>query len=86
MAGAWCNLASSITAEMASNLGYDWVLLDQEHGPGDNITLFHQMQAISTGGAAALVRITWNEMPRFNLKTICSECQRVRRSFQKGSS
>ena len=65
MAGAWCNLASSITTEMASTLGFDWVLIDQEHGPGDNLTLLHQMQAISVGGAAALVRLTWNEMPRF---------------------
>lgn len=65
MAGAWCNLGSSITPEMASTMGYDWVLIDQEHGPGDNITLLHQMQAISIGGAAPMVRITWNEMPRF---------------------
>ena len=33
MAGAWCNLGSSITVEMASSMGYDWILLDQEHGP-----------------------------------------------------
>ena len=65
MAGAWCNLGSSITVEMASCMGYDWILLDQEHGPGDNLTLLHQMQAISAGGAAPLVRLTWNEMPRF---------------------
>jgi 2-keto-3-deoxy-L-rhamnonate aldolase RhmA len=65
MAGAWCNLASSITTEMASNMGFDWVLVDQEHGPGDNMTLLHQIQAISTGDAAAVVRLTWNEMPRF---------------------
>ena len=63
--GAWCNLGSSITTEMASTMGYDWVLVDQEHGPGDNMTLLHQMQAISIGPAAPLVRITWNEMPRF---------------------
>lgn len=65
MAGAWCNLGSSITVEMASTMGYDWVLIDQEHGPGDNMTLLHQMQAISVGQAAPLVRIAWNEMPRF---------------------
>lgn len=65
MAGAWCNLGSSITAEMASIMGYDWVLLDQEHGPGDNINLLSQVQAISIGAAAPLVRIAWNEMPRF---------------------
>ena len=55
MAGAWCNLGSSITTEMASTMGYDWVLLDQEHGPGDNMTLLNQMQAISVGRAAPLV-------------------------------
>lgn len=65
MAGAWCNLGSSITVEMASTMGYDWVLLDQEHGVGDNMNLLNQMQAISVGGAASLVRIAWNEMPRF---------------------
>lgn len=65
MAGAWCNLASGITVEMASTMGYDWVLVDQEHGPGDNMTLFGQIQAISVGSAAPLVRIAWNEMPRF---------------------
>jgi len=65
MAGAWCNLGSSITVEMASMMGYDWVLVDQEHGPGDNMNLLGQVQAISVGGAAPLVRIAWNEMPRF---------------------
>ena len=63
--GAWCNLGSSITTEMASTMGYDWVLVDQEHGPGDNMTLLHQMQSISIGQSASFVRITWNEMPRF---------------------
>lgn len=63
--GAWCNLGSSITTEMASTMGYDWVLVDQEHGPGDNMTLLHQIQSISIGQAAPFVRITWNEMPRF---------------------
>ena len=32
MAGAWCNLASPLTAEMAARAGFDWVLIDQEHG------------------------------------------------------
>ena len=65
LAGTWSNLGSCITTEMASRLGFDWILLDQEHGPGDNITLLHQIQSISTGRAAPIVRITWNEMPRF---------------------
>jgi len=64
MAGAWCNLGSSLTVEMAAGIGYDWILLDQEHGPGDNMTLLHQIQAIGSQ-AAPIVRIAWNEMPRF---------------------
>ncbi len=65
MAGAWCNLASPITVEMAARTGYDWILLDQEHGPGDNITLLHQIQAAQGGPGAPIVRIVWNEMPLF---------------------
>jgi len=60
MVGAWCNLGSSLTVEMAARIGYDWILLDQEHGPGDNLTLLHQMQAAQIGKAAPIVRIAWN--------------------------
>ena len=58
-AGAWCNLASSITTEMAGAVGFDWVLLDQEHGPGDNMTLLHQMQSLAGARAGVIVRVPW---------------------------
>jgi 2-keto-3-deoxy-L-rhamnonate aldolase RhmA len=61
MAGAWCNLASGITTEMAAQAGFDWILIDQEHGPGDNLTLLNQLQAIGDRPSAAIVRIAWNE-------------------------
>lgn len=65
MSGAWCNLASSITIEMAARAGYDWVLIDHEHGPGDNLTLLQQIQAIGERPSAAIVRIAWNERVSF---------------------
>lgn len=65
MAGAWCNLASSITVEIAASAGFDWVLIDQEHGPGGSETLFGQLQAVGQRSCAPIVRIAWNEMPRF---------------------
>ncbi len=65
MAGAWCNLASGITTEMAAIAGFDWILIDQEHGPGDSMTLLQQIQAIGTRPSAPITRIAWNEMPRF---------------------
>ncbi len=65
MAGAWCNLASGITTEMAAIAGFDWILIDQEHGPGDSMTLLQQIQAIGARPSAPITRIAWNEMPRF---------------------
>ncbi len=59
LAGAWSNLTTPICAEMAGALGYDWILLDQEHGPGDNMTLLHQIQAAARFPATVVVRLPW---------------------------
>jgi 4-hydroxy-2-oxoheptanedioate aldolase len=65
LTGFWLNLGSSVTAEMAGLAGFDWVLLDHEHGPGGEETLLHQLQAVSATPATCLVRIAANEPPRF---------------------
>jgi 4-hydroxy-2-oxoheptanedioate aldolase len=65
LAGFWLNLGSAVTAEMAGLAGFDWVLLDHEHGPGGEETLLHQLQAVSATPAACLVRVAANEPPRF---------------------
>jgi len=65
LAGVWCNLGSAITAEIAASAGFDWILIDQEHGPGDNETLLGQLQAVGQRSCAPIVRLAWNEMPRF---------------------
>ena len=65
MGGIFLNLGSSITAEIAGNSGFDWIILDMEHGPGDHQVLLSQLQAIEGTSAAALVRISWNMLPRF---------------------
>ena len=65
LGGVFLNLGSTLTAEIAGNAGLDWVLLDMEHGPGDHQVLLAQLQAIESTPAVALVRIAWNELPRF---------------------
>jgi 2-keto-3-deoxy-L-rhamnonate aldolase RhmA len=65
LAGSWLNLGSPITAEMAGLAGFDWVLLDHEHGPGSDTTIVTQLQAVSGTPAAALVRIAANDPARF---------------------
>ncbi len=60
-AGAWLQIASPITAEIMSQAGFDWLLIDMEHGPGDILTLVSQVQAMKGTGTAALVRPAWND-------------------------
>lgn len=65
MVGTWLNLGSSLTAEIAGKTGFDWVLVDLEHGFGDYESLVHQLQALSGTSTASIVRIAWNEPFRF---------------------
>lgn len=59
-AGAWLQIGSSMTAEIISQAGFDWLMIDMEHAPVDFMTLVSQMPAM-TGGATPLVRAPWND-------------------------
>ena len=65
MGGTWLNLGSSLTAEIAGKSGFDWVLVDLEHGMGDRYELVTQLQAVDATPAAPLVRIAWNDATLF---------------------
>lgn len=65
LAGAWLNLGSSVSAEITGRAGFDWILIDQEHGVGGEESLLHQLQALEASSAVSIVRIAWNEAPRF---------------------
>lgn len=55
--GLWMVLASGVVAEMASHAGFDWCLIDAEHGPNDLITIQGQLQAMNGAPASAVVRV-----------------------------
>ena len=65
MAGTFLNLGSSLTAEMAGQAGFDWVLIDLEHGAGDRQQLLLQVQALESSPAFPVVRIAWNDPVQF---------------------
>jgi 2-keto-3-deoxy-L-rhamnonate aldolase RhmA len=48
-AGSWLHMGSPIASEIVGRAGFDWVIIDMEHGPGDIMTLISQLQAISGG-------------------------------------
>ena len=58
LAGTWLSLGHADVAEIAALAGFDWLLIDQEHGACDWRELQHQLQAIDAGGGtAAIVRV-----------------------------
>lgn len=65
LTGTFLNLGSPVTVEIAGNAGYDWLLIDHEHGPGGEDALLHQLQAAAATPAVPIVRIAANEPPRF---------------------
>jgi 4-hydroxy-2-oxoheptanedioate aldolase len=65
LTGTFLNLGSPMTVEIAGLAGFDWVLIDHEHGPGGEDTLLHQLHAASATPTFPVVRIAQNETPRF---------------------
>lgn len=45
--GIWLNLASPYSAELLAGAGFDWLLIDGEHGPNDIPTILQQVQTIA---------------------------------------
>ncbi len=60
--GLWLTCANPYTAEIAATSGYDWLLIDGEHGPNDVPTILAQLQAVAPYGSSAIVR-TVNKDP-----------------------
>ncbi len=60
--GLWSGLASPIAAEIIAGAGFDWIVIDGEHGPNDIATLLPQLQAMRGGTAEPVFRVPWNDM------------------------
>jgi len=55
--GIFLNSASPVIAEQLSSSGYDWLLVDMQHGPLEYVTLSHMLSAIHNGKCKAMVRV-----------------------------
>src|SRR6266498_4481412 len=64
--GCFLSLGSALTAELMGAAGYDWALIDLEHGAGDEKDSLAQMQALSASGCAAIVRVESTARQRVN--------------------
>ena len=55
--GCFLGLGSPLTAEIMGMAGYDWALIDLEHGAGGESETLHQLQALEHTSAATIVRV-----------------------------
>ena len=60
-AGAWLQMTSPISAEIMARAGFDWLIVDMEHSPGDFLNLASQLQAMSCTECVPFVRAPWND-------------------------
>jgi len=55
--GVFLDLGSPVTAEIVAGTGFDWIVLDAEHGALGTAPLFAQLQAVSASAVAPFVRV-----------------------------
>jgi 4-hydroxy-2-oxoheptanedioate aldolase len=54
--GLWLGLAEAFSAEVCAGAGFDWLLIDAEHGPNDLRSILVQLQAIEPYRSQPIVR------------------------------
>ena len=59
--GLWCTLPGAYIAEAVAGSGFDWLLFDTEHSPGDPLTVLEQLQAVAPYPVSAVVRPASND-------------------------
>lgn len=59
--GCWISTCSPIVAEIIGLAGYDFVIIDHEHGPGGLESAIGILQALSSTPTTALMRVPWND-------------------------
>lgn len=55
--GTFLSLGNPATTEIVATAGFDWVIIDLEHGIGTEADLVSQLLAVKSAGIAGLVRV-----------------------------
>lgn len=59
--GGFLQTLSPVAAEIMSQCGFDWLIVDLEHAPGDFANLQTQLQAMNGSGVVPFARAPWND-------------------------
>jgi len=59
--GCWLFAGEPTAAEVIGLTGYDFVLIDHEHGPGDLLSASAALRALSASPSTVMMRVPWND-------------------------
>ncbi len=59
--GCWLGLADAFSAELMGQAGFDWLVVDGEHGPNDLRSILSQLQVLAATDAHPVVRLPVGE-------------------------
>jgi 4-hydroxy-2-oxoheptanedioate aldolase len=62
--GAWLSLNDPCAAEILARVGFDFLLIDTEHGAWDLVTLQTTLMGFNGADTAPIVRVPWNDHVR----------------------
>lgn len=62
--GGWLSMPSLNVAEILAGTGFDWILIDAEHGPFDLDGLQTVLAAFNGSPTVPIVRVAWNDAVR----------------------
>lgn len=64
--GFWSGFSNAMVADLLADCGFDWLLLDCEHSPGDIAEVFGQLLAVDRSPVTTpIVRPPWNDPVTF---------------------
>lgn len=57
--GSWVAIGNTLSAELMGRTGFDWLIVDTQHGGIGEAELLQVLQVLEATGTPALVRINW---------------------------
>ncbi len=62
--GSWVAIGNTLSAELMGRTGFDWLIVDTQHGGIGEAELLPVLQVLESTGTPALVRINWLDEAR----------------------
>jgi len=59
--GCWIETGSATNVEILGHMGFDFLLIDLEHGQGDLDDALQMLRAAQVTGTPAVIRVPWND-------------------------